>query len=130
MENYDDIINMPRHVSKKHIPMKMENRAAQFSPFAALTGYSSAIEETARITDAEKVIDENQKVMLDYKLSIIKNTNNKQIISITYFVKDNKKIGGKYITLTGNVQKIDLYKRIMTINNINIEFKNIVDITL
>ena len=119
MNNYDDIINLPHHKSKIHKPMSMENRAAQFSPFSALTGYEDAIKETGRITDIRKNIDDNIKVELDYKLSLLKNDiKNNPKASITYFIKDDKKIGGKYVTITGRITKIDLNKSIIIIDNI------------
>lgn len=129
MNNYDDIINLPHHKSKIHRPMSMENRAAQFSPFSALTGYEDAIKETGRITDIRKNIDDNIKVELDYKLNILKNDikHNPQA-SITYFIKDNKKLGGKYVTIAGRITKIDLNKSIIIIDNIMIPILDIIDI--
>lgn len=131
MNNYDDIINLPHYKSKVHKPMSMENRAAQFSPFAALTGYEDAIKETGRITDSKKILDDNMKTSLDYKLSILKNCiKNKPKASIVYFIKDNKKSGGKYITINGNVTKIDLNKSIIVIDNIIVPILDIIDISI
>ena len=108
MNKYDDIINLERPISKKRVPMSMENRAAQFAPFSALSGYSEAVKETARITDSKKALSEGIKEIINEKLNYIKN-NIKNIgeVTITYFVKDQKKSGGKYVGVTGSVKNID-----------------------
>lgn len=109
---YRDIINLPHHVSKKHPRMSMIERAAQFAPFAALTGYEDDIEETGRYVCFKKEINEEQKKMLDNKLQIIKeNINEKPKILCTYFVPDLYKEGGKYEEYMGNVKKIDEYNK-------------------
>lgn len=129
MNNYDDIINLPHHKSKIHKPMSMENRAAQFSPFSALTGYEDAIRETGRITDIRKNIDDNIKVELDYKLNLLKNDiKHNPRASITYFIKDDKKLGGKYVTIAGRITIINLNKSIIIIDNIIIPILDIIDI--
>lgn len=105
---YDDIINLPHHISLKHPRMSIENRAAQFSPFAALTGYDEAIRETARVTDEKIEIDEGLKESLNRKLQIIESIiKTKPKVRFTYFVKDLKKKGGKYVDVMGSVKKID-----------------------
>ncbi|MFG6319323.1 MAG: hypothetical protein K1W33_05650, partial [Clostridia bacterium] len=102
---YDDIINLPHYISKKHPQMSIEARAAQFAPFAALTGHSEAIRETARLTDERIEIDEDLKVIIDSKLRMIqKKISLKPTVSITYFVPDEKKKGGEYVTIVGNVK--------------------------
>jgi hypothetical protein len=107
MGKYDDIINLERPVSK-HSKMSIQDRAAQFAPFAALTGYDGAIKETARLTDRKIIIDDGLKAILDNKLNIINdNLDKKYNISFTYFVPDNKKSGGKYIDISGIVRRID-----------------------
>jgi hypothetical protein len=107
MGKYDDIINLERPVSK-HSKMSIQDRAAQFAPFAALTGYDGAIKETARLTDRKIIIDDGLKAILDNKLNIINdNLDKKYNISFTYFVPDNKKSGGKYIDVSGIVRRID-----------------------
>lgn len=107
MGKYDDIINLERPVSK-HSKMSIQDRAAQFAPFAALTGYDGAIKETARLTDRKIIIDDGLKAILDNKLNIINdNLDKKYNISFTYFVPDNKKDGGKYIDVSGIVRRID-----------------------
>ncbi len=109
---YDDIIKLPRHVSDSRPQMDIYNRAAQFSPFAALTGYEGAIEETARLTDERIELDETEKALLDEKFKIVqKQLSNKPEITITYFQPDEKKTGGAYVSISGVVKKIDYYKR-------------------
>jgi len=94
--------------------MSILNRAAQFSPFAALTGYDDAIEETARLTDRRLELDETERAILDEKLRIIKeHIDKKPEITITYFQPDIKKDGGAYISISGIVKKIDYYKRLV-----------------
>ena len=114
MENishkYDDIINLPHHVSKKHPQMSLHDRAAQFSPFAALTGHKAAINETARLTDEKQILSEDVIAKLNEQLNLIKETiGTNQTVTITYFVPDDKKSGGAYISHTGVVKKIDEY---------------------
>ncbi|VDN47479.1 conserved protein of unknown function [Petrocella atlantisensis] len=109
---YDDIINLPHHTSTSRQRMSAHDRAAQFSPFATLTGYDSAIRETARLTDTRIELDENSKADLNERLCVIQEQLEEQMeISITYFQSDNKKAGGAYITATGCVKKIDAYQR-------------------
>lgn len=116
MENishkYDDIINLPHHVSKKHPQISLHDRAAQFSPFAALTGHKAAINETARLTDEKQILSEDVIAKLNEQLNLIKeNIGTNQTVTITYFVPDDKKSGGAYISNTGVVKKIDEYNR-------------------
>lgn len=111
---YDDIINLPRHQSATHPHMSSYDRAAQFSPFAALTGYEDAVTETARLTDRRVELDEYGKSALNERLNIIQDTPDEQPkVSITYFLPDKKKSGGEYVTLTGGVKKIDEYEHIV-----------------
>lgn len=105
---YDDIIDMPHHVSKKHPQMPLLDRAAQFSPFAALAGYGEAISETARITEERMNFDDNSIEMLDRKLRLLKERIvENPIVVLSYFMPDEKKKGGSYVTVTGTVKKID-----------------------
>lgn len=128
MGKYDDIIMLPHHVSKEHTPMDMETRAAQFSPFAALTGYEDAIAETERITEEKIELDENEKQILDEKLSLLMENNQTEVL-IKYFVKDQLKNGGKYVTSKGKVAKIDVYDKIIVMDNkTSIEIDDIIDI--
>lgn len=108
---YDDIIELPHHVSAAHPHIPMSDRAAQFSPFAALAGYENAIQETARLTDEKTVLSEETKEELNQKLRIIsERLNEYPEVTITYFLPDAKKAGGAYVTATGYVSKIDLLK--------------------
>lgn len=108
MGKYDDIINLPHHISKKHPRLSIEQRAAQFAPFAALTGLSDEIKETARITESRIELDEDEKLKINYILQKIKNkVFEKPQVAITYFVPDLKKIGGEYKTKIGNIRRID-----------------------
>lgn len=112
MNPYDDIINLPHHTSASRPHMSAHDRAAQFSPFAALTGYDSAITETARLTDKRVELDEYSKADLNERLCIIQRQMDEQTeVSITYFQPDKKKSGGAYFTATGCVKKIDEYER-------------------
>lgn len=109
MSKYDDIINMPRHISKTRPQMSLYNRSAQFAPFAALTGYEERVKETTRLTDTKIEIDDGLRNILNMKLNIIsEHLKEKPEITITYFIKDNKKSGGKYSTLKCIIRRIDL----------------------
>ena len=119
---YDDIINLPHHVSATRPQMPMHDRAAQFSPFAALTGYDDAVEETARLTDEQHELSEDARNRLDEILHMIYDRIEEQPeIEVTYFVPDEMKSGGKYVTLTSRVRCIDEYERkLVFINGIQI----------
>ena len=109
---YDDIINLPHHVSAKHPQMSAADRAAQFSAFAALTGYGDEVKETARLTDVQSDLDEEMKAELNRKLRIlVEHSAGCPNVAITYFVPDEKKSGGEYITVTGSVKRVDEYRR-------------------
>lgn len=111
---YDDIINLPHPISSRHPRMPLEDRAAQFAPFAALTGHEAAIKETARLTDEKEVLSDEVIAILNDKLNIIaENLGTEQMVQITYFVPDEKKSGGAYVTHSGIVKKIDYYERIL-----------------
>lgn len=115
-DNYEDIINLPRHVSTRHPQIPIESRAAQFAPFAALTGHSEAIKETARLTDKKIELNNEAKQLLSDKLQIIlENIKEEPLITITYFEYDQKKSGGKYITITEKVKKIDTINQYITL---------------
>ena len=106
MSNYDDIINLSRPISKKHKPMSLINRAAQFAPFAALTGYDDVIEETGRLTDEKIELDEYE--IRDINNILLYLCENKDVIaSFTYYVKDERKSGGTYINAIGSIIKND-----------------------
>ena len=111
---YDDIINLPHHRSKTHPHMSISDRAAQFSPFAALTGYESVIQEVGRLTDARIELDEYSKAELDGKLQRLKEKAHLHPeISVTYFVPDERKEGGAYVTARGKIRKIDTCRELI-----------------
>ena len=111
---YEDIIHLPHHVSATRPQMSMSDRAAQFAPFAALTGYDEAIKETGRLTDDRIELDENTRTALDIKQAYLaENINIHPEISITYFLPDTKKDGGEYVTATGSLKRIDEYERML-----------------
>lgn len=122
---YADIMELPHHQSLKRPHMPMEDRAAQFSPFAALTGYEDAVKETARLTEGRLELDEYQKEVLDRQLSCIRDALCKcrqkgrcrgemgVEITVTYFVPDERKEGGMYLTQKGMVQKLKEYEQIL-----------------
>ena len=108
MGNYDDIIGLPHHESAKHPKMPALDRAAQFMPFAALTGHNAAVMETERLTDSRMELDEMKKEELNEHLQFIKEQLlQKPQIRITYFLPDTQKNGGAYLTITGTVRKIE-----------------------
>lgn len=108
MSNYDDIINMPHHVSKSRKHMSNNDRAAQFLPFAALTGYNEAIEETSRTVNEKIVLGLEDRELINQKLSILKaHIKERPLLHVTYFKKDEKKDGGEYIKVSDNLRNID-----------------------
>ena len=108
MSKYDDIINLDRPKSRR-TTMSIENRAAQFAPFSALSGYNEACREVERITDNKKILSEGVIEIINEKLNYLKkNISNVRDVSIKYFLKDNKKKGGSYVLKCGSVKKIDV----------------------
>ena len=105
MGAYDDIIHLPHPTSVRHPRMSMIDRAAQFSPFQALTGYGDAIQETARLTGEKVELTEEEKAVLDEKLRLLADTGNEA--AFTYFQPDGKKSGGAYVTVLGAIKKLD-----------------------
>ena len=111
---YVNLIEIPHPVSVRHPHMQIGDRAAQFAPFAALTGYGDAIDETARYTDSKIELDENEKDKLDRTLAVLQEKIKEQpAVTVTYFVPDERKSGGKYITVSKLLNKIDLTYRCM-----------------
>lgn len=127
---YDDIIHLPHHTSSTHPQMPVADRAAQFAPFAALTGHEAAIQETARLTEEKIVLDENAKALLDEKLRLIQEMPaGRREVTVTYFVQDEKKSGGHYISVTGTVRKIDGYRQSMVMaDGLRIPLDDIIEI--
>ena len=104
---YDDILNLPHPTSQNHPRMSLHDRAAQFSPFAALTGHEAAIKETARLTDDKQILSEDVIEKINGQLKIIaENIGAEQEITVTYFVPDSKKSGGAYVDCAGTVRKL------------------------
>lgn len=127
MTEYDDIIDLPRPKSK-HEPMPMSDRAAQFSPFAALTGYGDAIDETARLTDHRIELSEEERAELDYRQQYL-STLDAPTVTVTYFVPDGRKTGGAYVTHTGVLKRVDEVERMMVfIDGVRIPIAEIISI--
>ena len=107
MGKYDDIIGLPHPISAKHPQMSMHDRAAQFAPFAALTGYEGVIREAGRLTDERIELEESARQELDGKLQMLYDLAEEQPqITVTYFRADEQKTGGAYVTAAGRVKKI------------------------
>ena len=130
MDEYDDIINLPHHVSKNHRQMPMEMRAAQFAPFAALTGYDAVINETARLTDQQVELEDYDNERLNRKYAeLIENISEHPVITVSYFKPDKRKGGGAYVSKTGHIKKVDTYEQLMLMENgTSIPLAAIVDI--
>lgn len=109
---YEDIVHLPHHVSKNHPPMSLIDRAAQFAPFAALTGHSAAVSEAARLTDREADLSDTEIELLNRQHNILlEHLAEQPEVTFVYFVPDDKKTGGAYVTKTGRVKKIDSFRR-------------------
>lgn len=109
---YDDIINLPHWEPQQHPRMAALDRAGQFAPFAALTGYDSMVAEKARLTDSRIELDEEQRLSLDQSLAcIVERLADHPVLKIVHFVQDSRKKGGRYVTTEGRVQNLELHKR-------------------
>ncbi len=116
--NYDDIINLPHHQSETRPHMSMRDRAAQFSPFRAVSGHADAVEETARLTETRSELDEDELAVLDRRLQNLQaHLDEKPGAEITFFVPDERKSGGACRTVTGIVSGIDMQRRVLKLNN-------------
>ena len=115
---YNEIMGLPHHVSKTRPQMPMSDRAAQFAPFAALTGYDAAIKETGRLTDERIELDVEALSALDMKYQLLMEAHDEAPeVTITYFQPDERKAGGKYVSAVGAVKKIDDFERRITMRN-------------
>ena len=115
---YADIIDLPHHVSTRHPQMPMEKRAAQFSPFAAMVGHDAAIRETARLTEEQLELSEDEKAVIDGKLQMIRaHIKEHPKVTVTYFQPDEKKKGGAYLTVTGSAKKVDDVRRLLLLQD-------------
>ena len=130
MGRYDDIIHLPHPTSLKHPRMSRLDRAAQFSPFRALSGYEDAIHETARLTNRKIELDEHEKAALDERLRLLADAVGEgPEAAITYFLPDKKKSGGEYITAAGRVKKIDANEQaIIMMDKTRIPIDDILDV--
>lgn len=130
MGSYDDIIYLPHHVTATRTPMPITDRAAQFSPFAALTKHGEAIVETARLTRERKELTEDAKADIELRLNLLaKQIASQPQVSITYFQPDEMKDGGSYITVAGIVIKIDVYDHmVVMLDKTKIPIENIFEI--
>lgn len=114
---YEDIIHLPHHVSPRRPQMSLHDRAAQFAPFAALTGHEEAVKETARLTEEKIELDENEKQLLDQKLQYLETKGTGPDVRITYFLPDQRKTGGIYVTTQGRMKRIDRYSHRLHMEN-------------
>lgn len=132
MGKYDDIIDLPHHVSTAHHHMSMLERAAQFQPFRALTGYEAALGETARLTEDRIELTEDEKALLDAKLQkLADHVAGHPLVTVTFFQPDKKKTGGAYVTTTGQLKKIDDFEgALVLLGGERIVIEDILDIQL
>jgi len=131
MGEYDDIIDLERPVSKTHPPMPHEMRAAQFSPFAALTTLSGAVSETARTTEEKAEIGDESKAELDAAIkNLMERVKERPEVTVTYFIADMKKNGGRYIAEKVKVKRVDTYNRLIITEDRKIPFGDIREIEL
>ena len=114
-DKYADIINLPHHVSRTHPQMSMADRAAQFSPFAALTGHDAAIAEAARLTDERPILDESVKQEISDLLQLA-STDSNLVLNLVYFVPDTRKAGGSYMEITGRIKKLLPHEKLLILN--------------
>lgn len=131
---YSDIIHLTRPVSKRHPKMLLQDRAAQFSPFAALSGFEEGIKETARKTTYRKELDESEKNVINEQLNqlvSLLNASQTPTITVEYFIADTLKEGGTYSTKTGQVKKIDIYRNLLVFtDNTLVNIENIITLDL
>ncbi len=132
MTDYDDILHHPHHVSDRHPQMSMIDRAAQFSPFAALTGYDAVVKESARLTDRKIELSEDEKTLLDERLRLLTDALPQQLeAEFTYFLPDSRKEGGAYVTVTGRLKRMDELRRaILLVDDSEIPIDDILDIQI
>lgn len=124
--NYEDILHLPHHVSPTRAKMSMIERAAQFAPFAALTGYDAAIQETARLTNRRAELDESEKYALDRKLyQLLTCLPLRPVVRVRHFVEDTRKEGGEYVSTEGILQKIDFYQRSLLVDGVFISIDDV-----
>ena len=132
MSRYDDIINLPHHISPTRKQMSMHDRAAQFAPFAALVGYDDAVAETARLTETRPELDEQEQRAINERLAYIADHINEQPeVSIRHFVPDERKNGGAIVEVSGKVKKISTTDgTIVLTDGCKIRLSDIVDLCM
>lgn len=132
MQKYEDILYMPHPTSVNHPRMSMMDRAAQFAPFAALTGHKEAVNETARVTEEKRILDENKKAFLDEQLQmILEHIKERPQIKVTYFIPDEVKEGGCYETIEKCIRRIDEVERILQfVDGVKIRIEDIYEIEM
>ena len=129
-DKYADIINLPHHVSRNHPQMSMADRAAQFSPFAALTGHDAAIAEAARLTDERPILDESVKQEISNLLQLA-STDSSLVLNIVYFVPDTRKAGGSYAEITGHIKKLLPHEKLLILDaGTRIPMEDVIEVTL
>ena len=128
--SYDDITSLPHPTSAKHPRMSISNRAAQFSPFAALTGYDAAVSETARLTESRTELDEQGKALLDERLQLLREAlATRPQVDIIYFQPDLRKFGGEYVHHSGRLCRIDpIESSILFVDGLRVAIDDIYDI--
>ncbi len=115
---YEDIVDLPPYISKKYPQPSMEDRAARFSPFAAVTGYEEMVQEQARVTDVKMDLDDSVKEKISDRLNMVLLFQHEEpIVRISYFVPDSKKDGGSYLEEVGKIKGIDQYRRLVIMQN-------------
>lgn len=125
--NYDDILHLPHHTSKAHPRMPRQDRAAQFAPFAALTGYEDVILEAGRLTDRRVELDAEVKAELDARLRLA--TELDAEVMVTWFQPDSRKCGGSYITTTGHIKRVDELRHVLIMRSgMEIPVDDVIDI--
>lgn len=131
MKKYEDMIELPHHVSRSHPQMPISGRAAQFSPFAALTGYEDVIREAGRLTEDRMELEEDIRRTLDEKLKVLQErAADDPEVTVTYFLQDERKDGGAYVTVTGSIKKVDGYERVLIMKDgAKIPLEEIVEMT-
>lgn len=132
MDNYADIMRHARYTLKKHRTMTVGNRAAQFAPFAVLTGYEEAVDETALLTDMQRELTEDEQDMLNQKLRMLaENKSEHPAVAVTYFQPDARKSGGAYVTAAGNLRFLDEAEMLLKLTDSTaIPIPNITDIQI
>ena len=118
MGKYDDILHLPHHVSETRPHMSIHDRAAQFAPFAALSGYGDAVTEAGRYTGERAELDECAKAMIDLRLqALVKHADTLPEVCVAYFAEDGRKFGGQYTERAGHVRRIDKYEQVLELED-------------